>query len=552
MISTPLREATGKGRPTRPIQALKAKCRRLPATCRAWAWSLLTLMSATVAMSAEAPRASTVQGDVEGVLLGEVEAFLGIPFAQAPLGALRWRPPAPPAAWAGVRPTREFGAACMQDEPRPWGPFTTEFVELRAPRSEDCLFLNVWTPRTRTAQGLPVLVWIHGGGYGSGAASVPIYDGAHLAARGVVVVSVNYRLGVFGFLSHPALSEESPLKVSGNYGLLDIVAALRWVQANAARFGGRPDQVTIAGQSAGAAAVTNLLAMPSAQGLFSRAIAMSGAAMGVRPLPLAEGERAGGALLREAGVAGLDELRRRPAEQVQALKPKVDAAGGVPRLLMAPVVDGQLLPLDVETASARLASPVPVLSGYMGDEGFVMGPPAATPASFRAHVVMRYGDWAERFLALYPHTDDAQATASMRQIARDRYMAALVLWAQRRARQGQVVQGYLFSHPIPGPDAPRLGAFHTGEVPYLFGVLDRRRRPYTNEDTALAEALQQQVLAFMRTGRLLESGTALDAKTPTVLKFDGPTPARAVAVPGPGRLQLFADYEAAGGRLSMF
>lgn len=527
---------------------------RRPASRRraSWTLGLLALLVATAPHAADTPRVRTALGEVEGVARGDVDAFLGVPYAQPPVGTLRWRPPAPPQAWAGLRPARQFGAACMQDAPRPWGPFTTEFVELRAPRSEDCLYLNVWTPRSRSAPGLPVLVWIHGGGYGSGAASVPVYDGSRLAARGVVVVSINYRLGVFGFLSHPALSAESSQKVSGNYGLLDMVEALRWVRAHVAGFGGRPDQVTIAGQSAGAAAVANLLVMPSAQGLFSRAIAMSGPGMGVRAMPLAEAEQVGAALLRDAGIASVDELRQRPADQVQALKPKVDPAGGVPRLVMAPVVDGHVLPIDVETTLARLTSTVPVLGGYMGDEGFVMGPPPSTPASFRAHAAQRYGDWADRFLALYPHADDAQATASMRQIGRDRYMAALAIWAQRRAQQNQPVYGYLFSRTIPGPDAQRFGAFHTGEVPYLFGVLDRALRPYTAADDATADALQRHVLAFARDGRPPPPATPLTLDGNAVLELGAPAPAAVPAVSTPRRLRVFVEYVEAGGRLSMF
>ncbi|MBQ0960906.1 carboxylesterase family protein [Ideonella sp. 4Y11] len=515
------------------------------------AWRMLGLgLLALASLGAQAAQVVTNHGAVEGVDQGGVRAFLGIPYAQPPVGPLRWRAPQDLPAWPGVRATQAFAPACMQDTPRAWGPFTDEYVQLRAPISEDCLYLNVWTPQNAAAGSLPVLVWIHGGGFGSGAASVPIYDGASLAARGAVVVSINYRLGLLGFLSHPALAAESPQSVSGNYGLLDMVAALRWVQANIARFGGRADQVTIAGQSAGAAAVVDLLAMPSARGLFQRAIAMSGAGMGARPLTLAEAQRQGEQLLNQAGIGSLAELRQRPAESLLSLKPAMDFSGGMPRLLLAPVVDGQVLPVDPETTAAALASPVPLVSGYMADEGFVMGPPPSTPASFEAHVRQRYGAAADGFLAAYPHADDAQATASMRQIGRDRYMASLLLWAERRARLGQTVYGYVYERPIPGPDAARFGAFHTGEVPYLFGVFEHR--PYTAEDRAVSVLLQTHWLGFAAGRGLPAPWTAITDRASPVTRLGQPVPVSGEALSSPQRLRLFADFVAAGGVLTMF
>lgn len=440
-------------------------------------WRVLaaaTLALALGAAQADAPRVRTTLGEAEGVVQGEVDAFLGLPYAQPPLGELRWRAPAPAAAWSGVRPARSFGAAC-------------------------------------------------------------------------------YRLGQLGFLAHPGLGAESPQRVSGNYGLLDIVAALRWVQDNAARFGGRADQVTMAGQSAGAAAVLDLLAMPSARGLFARAIAMSGAGMGVRAMSLAEAEAQGERLVREAGLDGIEALRRLPAERLLALKPKLDLSGGMPRLALAPVVDGRVLPVDVDKTDAALASPVLVISGYMCDEGFVMGPPAATPASFEAHVRQRYGDAAAGLLSLYPHADDAQATASLRQIARDRSMASLAIWAARRAKAGQPVWGYCYDRPIPGPEAARFGAFHTGEVPDLFGTLDRRWRPYTAADDQVADALQRHWLAFARGGQPLPAWRPMEAASPRVWTLgDGPAAAMVPAVSNDARLRLLTDYEAVGGWLTMF
>lgn len=515
--------------------------------------SLVLAWCSLAAQAAEqAPVVRLADGAVEGVALPGVDAFLGIPYAQPPVGSARWKPPQPVAPWAAVRSAKAFGAACLQDEPRPWGPFTTEFVDLQVQRSEDCLFVNVWAPRAAGSGPRPVLVWIHGGGFGSGAGSVPIYDGQALARQGVVVVSLNYRLGIFGFLAHPALSAESPLNVSGNYGLLDMVAALKWVQRHIAAFGGRADQVTIAGQSAGAAAVLDLVASPPSRGLFHGAIAMSGAGMGVRAMTLAEAQAQGVDLLRTAGVPSLEALRELPGSEVAKIKPKFDMSKGIPRLALAPVVDGVVLPVDVETHAGPLAQPVPVISGYMADEGFVMGPPAATPESFRAHVAQRYGSAAPGFLAVYPHADNAQATASMRLIARDRYMASLQIWAARRAQAGQSVWGYAFSRATPGPDAARFGAFHTGEVPYLFGTLDRRVRPYGDEDDRVSAALQSALMSFMRGQGLPAPWAALSATQGSVVELgDAPHRARP-GVSSAERLKLFEAYVAGGGQLTMF
>lgn len=515
-------------------------------------FAVLALLAGPAHAAADAPRVRTAQGEVEGLIQGDSLAFLGIPYARAPVGELRWRPPVPPAPWPGVRATQRFGASCMQDEPHPWGPFTAEYVELQAPISEDCLFLNVWAPQNAVAGTLPVLLWIHGGGFGSGAASVPIYDGTRLAGRGAVVVSINYRLGIFGFLAHPALARESPQAVSGNYGLLDMVAALQWVRDNVTRFGGDPAKVTIAGQSAGAAAVMDLLAVPSARGLFHRAIAMSGAGMGVRPLTLTEAQRQGEQLLEGGGISDLAELRQRPAVDLLRMRPSMDLSGGMPRLLLAPVVDGSVLPVDPETTAEPLASPVPVVSGFMADEGFIMGPPPATPASFEAHVRQRYGAAADGFLAAYPHADDAQASASMRLIGRDRYMASLALWAGRRARHGQAVHGYLYDRPVPGPDAARFGAFHTGEVPYLFGVLARRLRPYTDEDSAISDGLQQHWLAFARGEALPAPWAPMGKASSAVTLLGSPILSSVPAVSSPLRLQVFTQFVDGGGLLTMF
>ncbi|MEK6546992.1 MAG: carboxylesterase family protein, partial [Bacteroidota bacterium] len=232
---------------------------------------------------AQTVQVKTQQGIVEGEKIGQLNRFLGIPFAQPPVGDLRWKAPQEIVPWNGVKITKAYGPSPMQAEPKPFMVWSEEYLIPKEPISEDCLYLNVWSDSQSNAPK-PVLVYIYGGGFRSGGAACPIYDGAATASKGVVFVSINYRVGTFGFLAHPELSKESPSGTSGNYGLLDMIAALKWVKANIAAFGGDPNQVTIAGQSAGAFAVNYLCASPLAKGLFKRAIAESGSAMLSSPL----------------------------------------------------------------------------------------------------------------------------------------------------------------------------------------------------------------------------------------------------------------------------
>src|ERR1700722_19231247 len=253
-------------------------------------------------------------GTIEGKANGPVRAFLGIPYAAPPVGELRWKPPAPPAKWSGVRAATEFGAACMQGRPY------SDMVFRDPGISEDCLSLNVWTPAKNPKANLPVMVWIHGGGFMAGASSEPRQDGGVLARQGVVVVSMNYRLGIFGFLALPDLAAESDKKAAGNYGLLDQVAALEWVKRNIAAFGGDPDNVTIFGESAGSFSVSALMASPVAKGLFQRAIGESGGAFASQGLPfhtLEESSEAGAKFANDAlGAKTLAELRALPAQKI--------------------------------------------------------------------------------------------------------------------------------------------------------------------------------------------------------------------------------------------
>jgi len=274
----------------------------------------LTLGIFAAAVVSAAPVVATKSGSVQGVHRDPVDVFLGVPYAEPPVGALRWRAPVAVKAWSGVRNATEFGASCYQGWPaRQFGPYTAEFVD--TPRhAEDCLFLNIWAPARSSAKA-PVMVWIHGGGFGGGSGALSIYDGSHFAAQGIVVVTINYRVGPFGFLAHPELTREAHGTGVGNYGLQDMIEALRWVRGNIEAFGGDPARVTIMGQSAGAMAVNDLIVSPLAKGLFARAIAQSGSGMGIPSIPLAEAERNGEKFAKAAGVATLAELRTLPPEK---------------------------------------------------------------------------------------------------------------------------------------------------------------------------------------------------------------------------------------------
>ena len=427
------------------------------------------------------------------------------------------------------------------------------------PVSEDCLFLNVWTPAQRSTR-LPVFVWIHGGGFGGGSGSVPIYNGAHFAARGAVVVTINYRVGAFGFLAHPELSKEDAHRVSGNYGLLDMIAALAWVHDHIADFGGDPARVSIAGQSAGAIAVNEHLLSPLAQGLFSAAIAESGSGMGLRASPLAEAEAFGVEFATAAAAKSLKSLRALPAELVLTLSdagPPTPGAKPKPRnLRFAPVLDNYVLTADPESPAARPLSQVPLMTGFNADEGYIFGAEGVTPAEFEVQIRDRYGAAAPQFLNVYPHATTVEATSSAKLIARDRYMASLVFWLQGRAHKAHAgIYPYLFEHPFPGPDRDRYGSFHTAEVPYVFGVLDQGGRPFTNDDRSISAQLAAYWMNFIRGGN--PNGTGLTRWAPATpdqveVMGLGDQVGMRPAVSTPERLATFRMYVAGGGRLSLF
>jgi para-nitrobenzyl esterase len=444
-----------------------------------------------IAAEPAAPRARSTSGDLEGLEAGGVQVFRGVPYAAPPVGALRWRPPQAVPAWSGVRSATRFGHSCWQAvSPQGFGPWTHEYV-VPGDISEDCLYLNVWTPARRSGR-LPVLVWIHGGGFNSGSGAIPIYDGQALARRGVVVVTLNYRVGVFGFLQHPELTKEAGSGPVGNFGLQDVAAALRWVQANITAFGGDPARVTLAGQSAGGMAVAELIAMPSARGLFSGAIIESGLP---RPLPtLAKAERDGVAFAEEKGAPTLAALRALPPERLQP-------SHGANAIRFGPAADGRLLP----HADWSPVSDVPTLAGYTADEGSALGQDYGSTdrTAFATLLDTSFGPAAARMGRLYPTSTASERAEANRQVHRDAALAKLYGWAVDRSRSSRTpVYAYLFTHVLPGPQAGRWGAFHSSEIPYVFGTLDAApERHVAASDRALSVMMACYWTTFIAVGR---------------------------------------------------
>jgi para-nitrobenzyl esterase len=445
----------------------------------------------------------TQSGLVSGVALSNgLEVFKGIPFAASPVGKLRWRPPQPPAAWQGVRKADTFGAPCMQSRsPERLGPWTRVFLSKMQP-SENCLYLNIWTTAKRPQALRPVLVWIYGGGFTSGAGSVEIYDGAALAQKGVVLVSANYRVGPLGFFAYPELTRESPHHSSGNYGLLDQIAALRWVQRNIAAFGGDPRQVTIFGQSAGAGSVWLLMQSPLARGLFERAIVMSGPAViparaitGDRSLAAVEAQ--GRKVARHLGAQSLEQLRALPAE-------KIIQDSGCAR--WAPIEDGWVIRPgwrpghEASVINGMVAQDIGI--GYYGT-----GPaPAVTLKDYNKRMREICGAEASECQKLYPATDNEQAATAIRSALQDRARVSLYKWGTSQTRLSPQVYIYYFNQKIPWPQHPDYGVFHSSELPYVFDNLRLLEHPWQAADRRVAREISSYWTDFAKTGNPNKKG----------------------------------------------
>lgn len=475
----------------------------------------------------DAPVVAAPAGPVQGRSEGDLRVFKGIPYAMPPVGSARWKAPTSFPTEHAVRNATEFGAPCIQPTPK----FQSIYTNDIGTASEDCLTLNVWTPAD--AHHAPVFVWIHGGALRAGSSKEPLYDGAKLAARGVVVVSINYRLGVLGYLAHPGLSAESPQGISGNYGLLDQIEALRWVQRNIGAFGGDAANVTIAGESAGGLSVMYLMAAPAARGLFAKAIAQSAYMIS---MPELKQKSAGTAAAEETGAKIAEALHASDLTALRAMDPHAltdgaAAAGFAPWL----TIDGKTLTRQlVETFDRGEQAPVPLLAGFNSGETrslAILVPPApASAAEYEQIIRDRYLDLADEFLRLYP---SATLKESMLATARDN----LYGWTAERLVRKQTALGqpaflYLFDHGYPTADAAGLHGFHASELPYVFGNFDRTpplwpKIPATPQETKLSDAMIGYWTSFARTGQpeaAHEASWTAYGKTEAYMAFrdDGP------------------------------
>jgi len=450
--------------------------------------------------AAKGPVVSAPAGAVEGTLVGDVRSFKGLPYALPPTGAARWKPPMPMPKWDGTRNATEFGPACVQPTARTGSIYSNQPQKV----SEDCLSLNIWAKSG--ARKAPVFVWIHGGSLVIGSSSEPVYDGTQLASRGVVVVSINYRLGALGYLAHPLLSAESPEGISGNYGLLDQIEALRWVRRNIEAFGGDPSNVTIAGESAGALSVMYLMASPPARGLFAKAIAQSAYMISTPELKEAKfGEQAAEQIgLRLSAALGAQDLASLRSLDATKLITSAGQAGYVP----FGTIDGRVLPRQlVEVFDRGEQAPVPIIAGFNSGEirslRFLLPPVPESAAVYEKEIRDRYADRADDFLKRYPPTNVEE---SLLAITRD----AMYGWTAERLVAKQTARGqrsylYFFDHSYPAADALGLHGFHAAELPYVFGTPDRTppywpKVPSTAEEAALSEAMIDYWTSFARTG----------------------------------------------------
>jgi para-nitrobenzyl esterase len=465
----------------------------------------------------------TVSGTLEGTgrQASGVREFKGVPFAQPPVGNLRWTTPQPVAAWTGVRQAKDFGPRCMQQ------PIYGDMGFRSNGMSEDCLYLNIWTPAKSSAEKLPVMVYFFGGGFMAGDGSEPRYDGESMASKGIVAITVNYRLGVFGFLAHPELTQESPHHVSGNYALFDQNAGLEWVHKNIAAFGGDPAKITIAGESAGSIAVSAQMASPLSEGLIAGAIGESGSILAaLAPVPLAKGEETGVKFATAAGKTGIASLRGIPADQLLELAGK----RGGPRF--RPVIDGYFFPESpVAIFAAGKQAHVPLLAGWNSEEAngrAVLGQDPATPENLEKAIHRLYGEHAAEVAKEYSASTNDEARDVATVLASDRFIAySTWKWIDLAGKTGgKPVYRYFYSRPRPAmrpemgnataglaggiekgsAQAPRpipRGAVHSAEIEYALGNLDSNKvYQWSEDDHKVSSAMEQYFANFIKTGNL--------------------------------------------------
>jgi para-nitrobenzyl esterase len=430
-----------------------------------------------------------------------VTVYKGIPFAAPPTGDRRWKAPQPVKPWKGVRECIAFGPSPMQPKPISFLMIGPEFVVPQEPLSEDCLYLNIWTASKSANEKRPVMIWIYGGGFQTGGSAAPGYSGEALAEQGIIFVSFNYRLGIFGFLAHPELTAESDHHSSGNYALMDMIAAIRWVKKNIGALGGDPDRITIAGQSAGSASVNCLLASPPARGLFQGAIGESGSFVLENPIlhmnSLASAEKEG---LRIAGKLNASSLKAMRAISADELQKNADG-------FFAPIVDGYILPASVtETYKKNQQTHVPLLTGWNSDEGFIFG--LYSKEVFSKQAAM-FGADSNLFRKYFPSATDSQSVASQISLAVDKTIGlSQYQWALKQNDLSEYkTYLYIFTRKPPATgDKKKFGAYHTAEIGYALHTLDSIGRAWEPVDRRLEKLMSSYWVQFVKTGNPNLSG----------------------------------------------
>ena len=490
---------------------------------------LLIIALALTALGQASSNSDAIKVDgglIAGTVADGVRSFKGIPFAAPPVGDLRWKPPQPVVPWQGVRQCDTFGPECPQ------APYPAASMYYSAPQkqSEDCLYLNVWTA-AKANEKLPVMVWIHGGALTRGSGANRTYNGAALARKGVVLVTINYRLGPLGYLAHPELSAESPQGSSGNYGVLDQIAALKWVQKNIAAFGGDARNVSIFGESAGSWSVNALVATPLAKGLFHRAIGQSGGSFG--PMSylkedrarLTAAEKVGAAFAKAAGADSLKALRAVPAEKIIDVFNN-DTEGR--KFRTAPNVDGWVLPDEIRNIFAQgKQNDVPVIVGSNANEMTTLTVPATVPKTmedYRKRIEPLYGEATRDFDALYPVKSDADVTAAYLGSLRDvTFTLPMRTWARMTATGRSKAYLYFFSHVPPNANSKYLGAYHAAEIAYVFNNLNPQNTMLGELDRKLSETMSTYWVNFAKTGdpngKGLPKWTPYNEKDETYMDF---------------------------------
>ena len=493
--------------------------------CRA-----LILIAVFMSAAFAADQVKTANGVVGGAgkQKSGVRKFLGIPYAAPPVGDLRWKPPTRAKNWQGVREAVKFGARCMQQ------PVFSDMVFRSDGMSEDCLYLNVWTPAAKKNEKLPVLVYFYGGGFVAGDGSEPRYDGENMAAKGIVVVTLSYRLGVFGFLAHPELTKESPVKASGNYGLLDQAAALRWVSENIAAFGGDPKKVTIAGESAGSFSVSAQMISPLAKNLIGGAIGESGSVLSFgsssRVVPLAEAEGRGVKFAESLKAESLEKLRALTTEQLH------EATKEPWKWQFPMTVDGYFFAESpAKTYAEGRQARVPLLVGWNSEESSwraILGNDEPTPENYEKALKTRFKERAAELLKLYPATTRDEVIGSATDLAGDQFIGfGTWKWADIHSRTGgKPVYRYFYAHPRPkmknaksDTPAPR-GASHSAEIEYAMGNLATNEvYAWTPADHKVSSILQAYFANFIKTGdpnaKSLPEWKSLTAAEPIYFMF---------------------------------